>query len=365
MKRFNRFVKMSGMALWILAALFQIPAASQTVEEFEEALTPQFSDNAPPTRGLGGVQPKNSAPQKAMHLTFQLDSATLTESAKNVLDQLGQALQKEKLQGYVFRLEGHTCDLGSDSHNMVLSKERTFSVQRYLIENFDLSRNQLQVTWLGESQPVGPNTDEASREKNRRVVIINTLESLTQAESAKGSALQIRRLKDGQESLIADGERMNQNDSYAVEFKTASERYVYIYQKDGEGKLTPIFPNTQVMAMTNPLQSNAYYRMPGPDKWFFLDENKGTEEIFMIASENPLQDPVTAIRNIVTDKTYASNTRGLGGIHRKEAPVVPSKPTESAVYSKVMAGAQSAHKNISNSGGNPEMRVVRRYFVHE
>ena len=372
MKRLNSLIQIFGMALWILTLLFQTPAASQTVEEFEEALTPQTSGTETRTRGLGGVQPKSSAPQKAMHLTFQLDSAILMEPAKSTLNQLGQALQKEKLQGYIFRLEGHTCDLGSDSHNMALSKERTIAVQRYLTDNFGLSRDQIQATWFGESQPVVPNIDEAAREKNRRVVIINTLESLTQAESAKGNALQIRRLKEGRESLIADGEKMSQNDSYAVEFKTAAERYVYIYQKDGSGKLTPIFPNAQVMTLTNPLQSNAFYRMPGPDKWFFLDESKGTEEILMLASESPLQDPVAAIRTIVTNNMYASNTRGLGGINRKESSVAASKPSASAGYSKALAEAhttqpiaQSLPKIGPNSGGKPEMRVVRRYFIHE
>lgn len=359
MKQVISIIQRVGLALLITLGMMQLSATAQTTEEFVEALSPDSQGGTVRTRGLGGIQAKASPRQKAMHLTFGLNSAVLSDSAKKTLNQLAAALKRDDLSKYTYRLEGHTCDRGSDALNMDLSRRRAQAAQRYLARNFGFSAKQLEAVWFGESQPVTPNANETERQKNRRVMIVNTLTEMASADSKQNEDIQIRRLRAGLETVIADGATMNQNDSYAVEFKTTNDRFVYIYQKDASGKLTPVFPNAQVSNLDNPLRPNSFYRLPGPGKWFFLDENKGTEEIVLMSYAKPLQNPLAAVREVVAGNLYAAKTRGLGGIHRKDAqkaePTVSAKPSQPAVVKKVQKKQQP----------QAELRVFKRYFIHE
>ena len=73
-----------------------------------------------------------------------------------------------------FLIEGHTCDLGSDAHNLGLSQQRALAVKRAL-EWHGVEPGRLQVLGFGESDPVTANTDETARAKNRRVQIYRKL----------------------------------------------------------------------------------------------------------------------------------------------------------------------------------------------
>lgn len=101
-------------------------------------------------------------------LLFKINSAELSESAKDELKKVGGILSK--YDDTQILLEGHTDDTGSDQLNMRLSESRAESVSSYLkAQNLPSSR--LKTKWYGESQPKYPNDSEANREKNRRVEI--------------------------------------------------------------------------------------------------------------------------------------------------------------------------------------------------
>jgi OOP family OmpA-OmpF porin len=72
--------------------------------------------------------------------------------------------------GKTFLLEGHTCDLGSETHNHSLSERRAAAILGQLL-NEGVSAAQLLPLGFGESKPAVPNTSESNREANRRVVI--------------------------------------------------------------------------------------------------------------------------------------------------------------------------------------------------
>lgn len=63
---------------------------------------------------------------------------------------------------------GHTDSVGSDESNMVLSKNRAYSVTNYLIGK-GLSSGRFTTNWFGESQPKHDNSTAEGRAKNRRV----------------------------------------------------------------------------------------------------------------------------------------------------------------------------------------------------
>ncbi len=72
------------------------------------------------------------------------------------------------------RIEGHTCDMGSDVYNIKLSTERAASVYEYLVKEENIPKDRLSVMGYGESRPIVPNDSEENRQKNRRVEIIIT-----------------------------------------------------------------------------------------------------------------------------------------------------------------------------------------------
>ncbi|QTA80304.1 OmpA-like domain-containing protein [Desulfonema limicola] len=119
----------------------------------------------------------NDQPSVTFYLQFGLNSAELTPESIDQLRLLGNGLQRGELRNYVFKIEGHTCDLGNDNENLILSRKRALSVKKYLIDTFAIPAQQLETQGFGENRPAVSNTDEDSRKKNRRVVILNTLKT--------------------------------------------------------------------------------------------------------------------------------------------------------------------------------------------
>jgi OOP family OmpA-OmpF porin len=101
-------------------------------------------------------------------VSFELDSAQLTASSRDVLDSIAADLQKHpRLK---IELQGHTDSSGSDRYNLDLSQRRAESVREYLVRR-GVAANQLEAKGYGESQPIADNTTANGRAANRRVVM--------------------------------------------------------------------------------------------------------------------------------------------------------------------------------------------------
>ena len=71
------------------------------------------------------------------------------------------------------KLVGHTDSIGTDEYNNDLSLRRAKSVREYLVTH-GIDEGRMDVAGKGESEPVAPNTTDAERMKNRRVVFMLT-----------------------------------------------------------------------------------------------------------------------------------------------------------------------------------------------
>lgn len=100
---------------------------------------------------------------------FDYDKSTIRPISKPTLDKLALFL-KNHPEFTKLRIEGNTCDLGSEKYNMGLSKRRATSVDQYLISQ-GVAASRLEVVGNGKLKPLVPNSDEAHREQNRRVQI--------------------------------------------------------------------------------------------------------------------------------------------------------------------------------------------------
>ena len=136
----------------------------QTRQDFIDAL-------APKTRGLTVATEPTAAPQKDMRIQFEFGSAELTPGARQVLDELGAALQSDELSSFQFSLVGHTDAVGSESANLSLSEQRAQSVKNYLIGQFQIDPARLEASGVGEADLADPSDPNSGI--NRRVVITN------------------------------------------------------------------------------------------------------------------------------------------------------------------------------------------------
>jgi outer membrane protein OmpA-like peptidoglycan-associated protein len=101
---------------------------------------------------------------------FEYNSAALTPTAREQLDQLAQALTAPGLSEASFRIEGHTDAVGSADYNLRLSQERALAVVDYLADH-GVSRARLQAIGKGKSELLPSLPPDAA--ENRRVKVIN------------------------------------------------------------------------------------------------------------------------------------------------------------------------------------------------
>ena len=101
---------------------------------------------------------------------FDFDSAVLTESARQQLYPVGEALQSNELANLEFTLEGHTDAAGEDSYNLSLSEQRARAVMEYFVNEFAVAPERIIAQGKGESELL--DYENPNSGVNRRVRIV-------------------------------------------------------------------------------------------------------------------------------------------------------------------------------------------------
>lgn len=100
------------------------------------------------------------------NLEFESGKSVIRSSSYESLDSLASLLTRKP--DWKLRIAGHTDNVGSESTNMRLSKNRSNAVRDYLV-NRSVNADRFIVEWYGESKPIYPNNTASGRQKNRRV----------------------------------------------------------------------------------------------------------------------------------------------------------------------------------------------------
>ncbi len=95
--------------------------------------------------------------------------------AKAILDDI--AVKIKEYPGVTVELVGHSDSDGSESENMKIGMTRAENVKAYLVERHQIEPARLNVTSMGETQPVADNATAAGRITNRRVEVIMMVET--------------------------------------------------------------------------------------------------------------------------------------------------------------------------------------------
>ena len=140
--------------------------------------TPGATPSAP--RPVAASQPRPTPPPSApalpsanLEVQFASGSADLTPAARATLDQLGKALSSTELNGFRFRIEGHTDTVGSPEQNRALSATRADAVVSYLAQTYHLDRARMQPVGMGSDHLAVPTAQQVAEPRNRRVQVVN------------------------------------------------------------------------------------------------------------------------------------------------------------------------------------------------
>ena len=137
-----------------------------------------------------------------------------------------------------------------------------------------------------------------------------------------------RREADGSytEVLVNEGSILKSYDNFQVHLETNRPGYVYILIYDSQGRVGQLFPDPKIQR-PGFISEKEMVAVPARDLWFWLDDQTGTETIYVLASEQPLTD----IQGLMTQMEAADDAgkkkissdiqreiqvlqRGVGGI---------------------------------------------------
>ena len=141
-------------------------------KRLEAALAKYGAGTPAAQNGVELVQtPEGYAFRVAGGVLFASGQAALSEGGKKTLTELVSSLQNRRI-----RVEGHTDDQKIQASqwgtNLRLSIERAMTVADFLTHSGGLAAEKVGVAGYGEYRPAANGSDDASRQKNRRVEIL-------------------------------------------------------------------------------------------------------------------------------------------------------------------------------------------------
>ena len=105
------------------------------------------------------------------NVLFDTDKSTIRAEAASNLKQIASSLSK-RFNGGQIRIFGYTDAEGSAGYNKQLAEQRAEAVKAWLVQNGQITDQNVSVHPVGESRPVASNSTESGRQQNRRVEIV-------------------------------------------------------------------------------------------------------------------------------------------------------------------------------------------------
>jgi hypothetical protein len=156
-------------------------------------------------------------------------------------------------------------------------------------------------------------------------------------------------IKDGE--VLKDGRGNAQaGDKFRVMFRPNTDGYVYVVAIDGSGWAQGIFP-PPTSPLANPVKAGEQYVLPEGNNWFSLDQYKGIETIFFIASQEKRQDIEEILQSITGRERPASES--------------PQQVTKVAMVPYGVGSARPSGQafNLSAGSGQDQTIMPTSYFA--
>jgi outer membrane protein OmpA-like peptidoglycan-associated protein len=156
-----------------------VSSAAGAVDLVHERDATTVASNSPPARvftmseadvqrTFGDALSSLPPPPRVFNLYFQFESDELTDEARTLLPEILRVVKERPVPDVV--VVGHTDTTGTPAANLELGLKRAMTVRNLLVKTgFDASA--IEVTSLGESDPLVPTPDETREARNRRVEV--------------------------------------------------------------------------------------------------------------------------------------------------------------------------------------------------
>lgn len=351
--------KTACRGLWasiLSAQLFLLPASASALcsDEGRPLLAADMVACFAPAnaRGVGGTRP---SPRLLLHIPFAYDSDRLLSGAQGPVRELGKAFTRmlTMFPETAFVIEGHTDLRGNETYNLDLSRRRAHRVAAALVRDHEIPRERLAIQAVGEMRPLKRGYTEADHASNRRVEIVRVDTQRLAALLAQGEAealtsypltastpsyralvLETGVFYEDPESrprILPEGAILRSGDGYRVYFEPEQSCYVYIVQIGASGQIYRLFPNPNYGTRENYVAAHTARWIP-EDEWFYLDQTKGEEAIYFIATRTPgkdIEQIFSPKKQLILDidlRRDRTSTRGVEGIRASKHAPKPDRP---------------------------------------
>lgn len=142
----------------------------------------------------------------------------------------------------------------------------------------------------------------------------------------------------------------NAGDNLKISFEADQECHVYILAIDGTGWAQPIFPLPG--QETNPVEAHRQYVIPGGNEWWYLDQYRGIETFYFMASHAERPDLVERFRE-------------LAGRARPALPGDAVQVAEAAVVERGIGGKRTGKAQVVNASAGGQMPFNPTSFLME
>lgn len=205
----------------------------------------------------------------------------------------------------------------------------------------------------------------------RGVEVVGAIEldaALLAKRKLAGGGFELEPVNDGDTLVDGRGDPVA-GDKIKVNFKTSCDCYVYVIGIDATGYVAQIFPDPDSPQLTNPVTANRNYMLPEGDDWWALDDYRGTETIYFVASPRQRNDIEEVLAKLagqprsvspasyqpVTDAAVVPLPRGLVKVTEAEPIQVPTGTGEQQTVTPTAF--------LSNNPGAD--LVITRWFYHK
>jgi hypothetical protein len=156
-------------------------------------------------------------------------------------------------------------------------------------------------------------------------------------------------MQDG--DVLKDGRgNVNAGDKFRIMFRPHTDGFVYVVAIDGSGWAQGIFP-PPTSPLANPVKAGEQYVLPEGNNWFSLDQFKGIETIFFVASQEKRQDLEEILQSITGRERPATAT--------------PQQVTKVAMVPYGVGSARPSGQgfNLSAGSGQDQPIMPTSYFA--
>jgi hypothetical protein len=171
--------------------------------------------------------------------------------------------------------------------------------------------------------------------------------------------------------VLKDGRGNAQvGDKFRIMFRANNDCYVYVIAIDGSAWAQGVFPSLTA-PFANPVKQGEQYIIPENNHWLSLDQFKGIETLFFVASPNKRQDIEDILASIAGKERHPKATPQ----QVTEAPIIPAGYHRSQLSSTpFIIGQRSSSPQGQDQGLIPttyftqkagEALRVTRWFRHE